>query len=128
MLPRDEQQVVEGQVEGLAQCKDDRFLGYAQGRMQGVGAVRTVLHIVPLEPLGSGGARDAEDLRRLTIRQARILDFLPDFGGWYGLVGECANSCCQLLLVRLNAGTAEPSNQVAHHSLCTEQRPATARI
>jgi hypothetical protein len=48
--------------------------------MERVGAVRTVLHIVALEPLGSGGTGDVEDLGDLAVRQARVLDFLPDFG------------------------------------------------
>ena len=81
MLSRHEQQVVKGEIERLAQCQDDGFLGCAQGRMQRMGTVRAVLHIVPLEPLGSGGSRNAKDLCSLTIGQARILDLLPDFGG-----------------------------------------------
>jgi hypothetical protein len=48
--------------------------------MERVGAVRTVSHIVALEPLGSGGTGDVEDLGDLAVRQARVLDFLPDFG------------------------------------------------
>jgi hypothetical protein len=50
--------------------------------MECVGAVRTVLHIVALEPLGSGGTGDVEDLGGLAVRQAKVLDFLPDF--WCG--------------------------------------------
>jgi len=41
---------------------------------------------------------------------------------WYAPVLELLLS---LLRVRLNTGSAEPSNQIAQHSFCTEQRPAT---
>ena len=61
-----------------------RFLGCSRS-YAAYGTVRWVLHIVPLEPLRSGRSRDAEDLGGLTIRQARILDLLPDFRGGTGL-------------------------------------------
>lgn len=50
--------------------------------MQGVSTMRAVLHIVPLEPFGSGGPSDIEHLGRLTVGQAGILDLLTDF--WRG--------------------------------------------
>jgi hypothetical protein len=53
--------------------------------MERVGAVRTVLHIVALEPLGSGGTGDVEELGGLAVGQARVLDFLPDFSRRAGL-------------------------------------------
>lgn len=85
MLPRHEQQVVKGKIERLAQCQHDRFLGCAQGRMQRMGTVRAVLHVLSLEPLAGSSAADVEDLGGLPVRQARILDLLPDFRGGTGL-------------------------------------------
>ena len=53
--------------------------------MQRMGSVRMVLHIVPLEPLGSRGTRDIEDLGGLAVGQSGVLDFLPDLRGGAGL-------------------------------------------
>ena len=53
--------------------------------MQRMGSVRTVLHIVPLEPLGSRGTSDVEDLGGLAVGQSGVLDFLPDLRGGAGL-------------------------------------------
>ena len=53
--------------------------------MQRMGLVRTVLYIVPLEPLGSRGTGDIEDLGGLAVGQSGVLDFLPDFRGCAGL-------------------------------------------
>jgi hypothetical protein len=53
--------------------------------MQRTGSVRTVLHIVPLEPLGSRGTSDVEDLGGLAVGQSGVLDFLPDLRGGAGL-------------------------------------------
>lgn len=53
--------------------------------MQRMGAVRTVLHIVPLEPLGSRGTGDIEDLGGFAVGQSGVLDFLPDLRGGAGL-------------------------------------------
>ena len=50
--------------------------------MQGVSAMRPVLHVVPLEPFGNGGLSDIERLGRLAVGQAGILDLLADF--WRG--------------------------------------------
>lgn len=85
VLLGNEQQVVEGQVERLAQRKHDRLLRLAQGRVQGVGPVRTVIDVVPLEPLCGGRPRDVEYLGSLPIGQAGILDLLVDFWGSAGL-------------------------------------------
>jgi hypothetical protein len=85
ILPGNVEQVVERQIERLAQRQDDGLLRAAQGRMQRVGAVRTVLHILAPEPLGGGGARDVEDLRCRAIGQARVLDLLADFRRRAGL-------------------------------------------
>src|SRR5471030_1935964 len=46
--------------------------------MQGVCTVRAVLHVVAVDPLGGGGAGDVENIGRLAVGQARVLDLLPD--------------------------------------------------
>jgi hypothetical protein len=48
----------------------------------GLGPVRTVLYIASL---GSRGTGDIEDPGGLAVRQAGVLDFLPDFRGGAGL-------------------------------------------
>src|SRR5471030_838777 len=85
VLPGDVEQIVERQIERLAQRQNDGLLGRAQGRVQGVGAVRAILHVVALDPLGGGGARDVEHLGRLAVGQARVLDLLADLRGGTGL-------------------------------------------
>ena len=81
----DEQQVVERQIKRLAQSQDNRFLGLAQRRMQGMGTVRTILDIVASQPLLCSGSRDVENLGRFLGRQAGILDFLADLRCGTGL-------------------------------------------
>ena len=49
--------------------------------MQRMGPVRTVLHVVPFEPLGSRGTGDIEDLGGLAVGPAGVLDFLPNLRG-----------------------------------------------
>src|SRR5471030_1045266 len=53
--------------------------------MQGVCTVRAVLHVVAVDPLGGGGAGDVENLGRLAVGQARVLDLLPDLRCGAGL-------------------------------------------
>lgn len=62
----------------------DGLLRRAQrGRQRmGLGPVRTVLYIASL---GSRGTGDIEDPGGLAVRQAGVLDFLPDFRGGAGL-------------------------------------------
>ena len=48
--------------------------------MQRMGSVRTVLHIVPLEPLGSRGTGDIEDLSGLAVGQSESLISCRIFG------------------------------------------------
>jgi len=80
-LPRYEKQIVERQVERLARCQDDGFLGRAQRRMQRVRAMGAVLYVLSFESLRRGCPRDAEDLCRLAIGQTGIPDLLPDLRG-----------------------------------------------
>ena len=63
----------------------DGLLRRAQRGIQRMGPVRTVLYIVPLEPLGSRGTGDIEDLGGLAVGQVRVLNFLPDFQDCSGL-------------------------------------------
>jgi len=53
--------------------------------MQRMGTMGTVLYVITLEPFAGGSAADIEDLCGLPVRQARILDLLPDFRGGTGL-------------------------------------------
>ena len=55
--------------------------------MRRMGPVRTVLHIVSLEPLGSRDTGDIEDLGSFAVGQSGVLDFLPDLRGGAGLGG-----------------------------------------
>jgi len=57
VLPRNEKQIVEWQIKRLAQCKNDGFLGTAQCRVERMGTVGTVLHIIAFEPLFRGRPR-----------------------------------------------------------------------
>jgi hypothetical protein len=50
-----------------------------------MGTMGTVLYVITLEPFAGGSAADIEDLCGLPVRQARILDLLPDFRGGTGL-------------------------------------------
>jgi hypothetical protein len=38
------------------------LLGHTQGRMKGVSLMRTVLHVIPLQPSGRGDTGDIEHL------------------------------------------------------------------
>lgn len=85
VLPGNVQQVVERQIERLAQWQHDGLLRRAQRGVQRMSPVRTVLHIVPLEPLGSRGTGDVEDLVGLEVGQSGVLDFLQELRGCAGL-------------------------------------------
>ncbi|OMP13621.1 F0F1 ATP synthase alpha subunit [Corchorus olitorius] len=85
VLLGDEQQIVEGQVERLAQCQDDGFLGRAQSRVQRVRTVGAVLHIIASKPLLGRRTRDVENLGSLSGRETGVFDLLADFRGGTGL-------------------------------------------
>ena len=74
-------------------------------------AARTILHIVSLEPLGSRGTGDVEDLGGLAVGQAGVLNFLPDFRRRAGLGMDAYAHGLKFMQSAATDGTTAAANQ-----------------
>jgi hypothetical protein len=75
---RDDEQIVEGQKQGLAQRHDDPLLGGREGRVQGMGPMGAVFGGLPLAPLAHRRTVEIVLLSELALAELRCAQLVSD--------------------------------------------------